>query len=202
MKNENTYTATGVISFLFGRKQLLLSVVTCLIGLCSLIIGMIVCDKSFWNYMFVWLLPSSGIVLLGVYVVSMTDRHPIILIFPPIVFFASLFIRFLVTYDYLTFTLIFIQSIPYFVFWLNIIKKKYYKETYLASNVGILSVLCVLTAIVVVNIMDHADVISLPFSEHSLLELLSFIELGVAFLYVSIGFINKDLQLKELYQDR
>lgn len=195
MKNDNAYTASGVISFLLDRKQLLRCVISCLIGLGCLIIGMIVCDKSFWNYMFVWLLPASGVVLLGVYVVSMIDRHPVILIFPPIVFFASLFIRFLVTYDYLTFTLIFIQSVPYYIFWLNIVKKKFYKETHLASNVGILSSICILTAIIIVNIMERANLICLPFAEHALLEILSFIELAVAFLYIGIGFINKDLQL-------
>lgn len=201
MKNENSLTASGIISFLIDRKYILYTVLSCLIGLIVLIIGMFVCDKSFWNYMFVWLLPGTALVLLGTYAISMTDKHPIILIFPPIIFFSALFIRYLVTYEYLIFLFIFIQSIPFYVFWINTKKKSLFRETSLAVWIALLSVLCILVAVVIVNVLDNYDIVSLPYSAHEQLEILSYIEIAMAGQYYGLGFLNKDMQLEKKFQD-
>ncbi len=197
MKTENNTSASAIVSFLFDRKYLFYTVLSCLIGLITLIIGMLICDKSFWNYMFVWLLPGSGLVLLGTYAISMTDKHPIILIFPPIIFFASLFIRYLVTYEYLIFLFLFLQMLPFPVFWANIVSKKLYKETRVAVIAALLSVLCFLISVVVVNILDSANVISLPQYEHFKIEILTYVEIATAAIYYGIGFLNKDMQMTQ-----
>ncbi|MBE6811992.1 MAG: hypothetical protein E7523_03820 [Ruminococcaceae bacterium] len=195
MKKENNISASAVVSFLIDRKYIFYSVLSCLIGLITLILGMIICDKSFWNYMFVWILPGAGLVLLGTYAISMMDKHPIILIFPPIIFFASLFIRYLVTYEYLIFLFLFLQMIPFLVFWANIVKKELYNETHIAVTTAVLSVICFLIAVIAVNILERADIVSLPKAEHVKLEILTYVEIATAAFYYGIGFLNKDMRI-------
>ncbi len=202
MKTENNISASVIISYLLDRKYLLYSVISCLIGLFTLIIGMIICEKSFWNYMFVWILPGSGVVLLGTYAVVMTDKHPIILIFPPIIFFASLFIRYLVTYEYLISLFLLLQMIPFLIFWACIIKKNLYNETRMAATVALLSIMCYLIAVVAVNILDSAEIISLPQYEHFKIEILTYVEIAMAALYYGIGFLNKDMHMSQYLQEK
>ncbi len=201
MKTENHISASVIVGFLLDRKQILYSVLSCLIGLTTVIIGMIVCDKSFWNYMFVWVLPGCGIVLLGTYAIVMTDRHPIILIFPPIIFFASLLIRYLVTYEYLITLFLLLQMIPFLIFWTSIVKENLHNETRTAVIAALLSVLCYLLSVVVVNILDDANVISLPQYEHNKIEILTYVEIATAAVYYGIGFLNKDLQMMKYLQE-
>lgn len=195
MKSENTYKLTNIINFLIDRKLILYAIISCLISLAVILIGMFVCDKNLWNYLYIWILPGTGIVLFGTYAVSMTDRHPIILIFPPIIFFASLFIRYLVTYDYLIFFFLFLQALPFAVFWVNILKKNLFAETHMASVIGILSASCILFAIAIVSIFDYCEIISLPLCEHAQLKILIYVELAIAGLYTAIGFVNKDMRI-------
>ncbi len=185
-------TFASVIHYLLDRKMILTSVAICLVSLFVMIFGMFVCDKSFWNYMFVWIIPGTAIVLLGTYAVSMTDKHPIILIFPPIIFFASLFIRFLVTYEYLYFTFLFLQCIPCFVFGFSLKKEHLQKEVATASQCGILSSLCFLISVIVIGIMERSALISLPLHVYTLLEILVYIEVAVGGIYFAIFYINED----------
>ncbi|MBR3955304.1 MAG: hypothetical protein IKJ63_07525 [Clostridia bacterium] len=200
MKTANNTSVSTIVSFLIDRKNIFCAVLSCLIGLITLIIGMFICDKSFWNYMFVWILPGSGLVLLGTYAISMTDKHPIILIFPPIIFFASLYIRYLVTYEYLIFLFLFLQIIPFLVFWANIVRKNLYNETRIAVITALLSVLCFLLSVVTVNILDSASIISLPQHEHFKIEILTYVEIAMAAIYYGIGFLNKDMQMTQYLQ--
>ncbi len=202
MRTENNTSTSAIVSFLLDRKCILFAVISCLVGLFSLIIGMFICNKSLLDYMFVWILPGSGLVLMGTYAISMTDRHPIILIFPPILFFASLYIRFLVTYEYLIFLFLLLQMIPFSIFWISIVKNNLFKETKTAVTTALLSVLCFLIAVITVNILDSAGIISLPKFEHFKLEMLTYVEIAIAAVYSGIGFLNKDMQLTKLIQDK
>ncbi len=194
-------TVSSVIHYLLDRKKILTSVVICLISLFIMIIGMFLCDKSFWNYMFVWLIPGSGIVLLGTYAVSMTDKHPIILIFPPIIFFASLFIRFLVTYEYLFFTLIFLQSIPCCVFGASLKKRKLYKEVSISALCGIAAAFCFLLSVIIINILERHAFICLPMHIYSMLEIIVYVEMAIGGIYFAILYLNDDIRQRAIIQE-
>ena len=190
---EGSVSFAAVLSYLYDRKNILYSVISCVIGLFFLIIGMLVCDKSFWNYMFVWILPGTCVVILSTYAISMTDKHPIVLIFPPITFFASLFVRYLVTYEYTLVLILLLQFIPFLVFWRQANKFTYYKEVKSAVFCALLSVGCILTSIIVVNILDNAQAVSLPLYEHYKFEILTYVEIAIGAMYFSLGFLSKDM---------
>lgn len=186
-----------IIAYILDRKNMLYSVISCTVGLVFLIMGMLLCDKSFWNLLFVWIIPGSGIVILGTYSVSMLDTHPVVLFAPPLMFFLSLYIRFLVTHEYFIFFLLLFESVPFFVFSLHARLCTLQKATRHALHAGILLVGCIVMALVIVLLLERLHVITLPFYRVQTYFLLIMIELPVICQNLSLLFLSNDLPVYE-----
>lgn len=184
-----------IISLLIDRKNIMNTILSCLVGLIIVLIGMFKCDPAFLNYLFAWIIPGAGIVTLGVYAVSMTKKHPIILVFPSIMIYSSLLIRYLITYEYHIVLFILLQTIPYFLFCLQAKRFKHYKLGRDSLFIGICSCVCFLIAFIAVLLLDKADIVCIPHYRYLQYEILCYIELLQICHFTALAFLNKELHL-------
>lgn len=188
-------STSKIIGYLLDRRNILYAVLSCLCGLFVLLLGMFICDKSLLNYLFVWIIPGSGIVTLGIYAVSMTKDHPIILVFPSVMIYCGLLIRYLITYEYHIVLFILLQTIPFFVFCIQAKHLKYYKFVRDSLIVGICSSICFLVAFTIVLLIDKLGAVSIPFYRQKQYEILGGVECMQIFHFAALAFLNKEVHL-------
>lgn len=186
---------SNIISYLVDRRNILNTILSCLIGLIVVFIGMFTCDKSILNYLFIWIIPGTGIVTLGVYAVVMTEKHPIILVFPSVMIFSALLIRYLISYEYHIAFFILLQCFPYLIFCLQAKQLNRFKVNRDCLFIGICSCICFLIAIAAVLILDKADIVCIPHFRNLQYEILCYIEILQICHFTALSFLNKELHL-------
>lgn len=188
-------TTTSIISYLLDRKNILSTIIFCLIGLIVLLVGMFTCDAGLWNYLFVWIIPGSGVVTLGIYAVSMTEKHPVILVFPSIMIFSGLFIRYLLSFEYHIVLFLLLQSIPYLLFCCQAKTMRFRPIVHTSLVYGFCSCFCFLLALLFSYGLDRINIICIPHNRLIQYEILTYIEIMMSFHYLALDCLSRELQL-------